>query len=457
LFPSSSLPTLKPSLPLQTFLSPQGSMATPTPDTEVPRLIMVDDTDPLIEYSPPTVFTQDLTGTLDKMGQGGPVYNSSLTGTSSNSSFSYKFNGTFVRVGLAVELEGVATNWDCTVDNQSIPAFQISDTQITNAFACDSGGMLAGTTEEHTLVVNFWFDQPNGSVSMIWLDSIQYQPLPSDPLDGVSVRVHNSDPSVTYNSAGAWEEAGAAGLPAVPGDTGTNVSFVNGAGLLVNFTFIGTHVSLFGVDFAHFNTNTASYDISYDTGASSTVFNLPELSGNSTSNCPLFNSLVLSPNQYNLGIVTNDNKTLGTQPLSISYFIVKTNSTNSDNTTTHSGLSPGLAAVIVICVVAILVVLGIGLSWQKKQQIRKQKHKPMAATVSHSRNTPSDGRRTRTDNAVDPHRHDHPAGAGGAFSQSHGFLMDRPTFINGPVQMHHYVQSDVPAGAQKANARRPRP
>lgn len=46
-------------------------MATPTPDTEVPRLIMVDDTDPSIEYSPPTGFTRDLTGTLDKMGQGG--------------------------------------------------------------------------------------------------------------------------------------------------------------------------------------------------------------------------------------------------------------------------------------------------------------------------------------------------------------------------------------------------
>lgn len=194
------------------------------------------------------------------------------------------------------------------------------------------------------------------------------------------------------------------------------------------------------MDFSHFNTNTASYDISYDTGAFSTVFNLPEittdLGGNSTSNYPLFDSLMLLPNQYNLGIVTNDNKTLGPQPLSISYFIIKTNSTaitNSDDTTTHSGLSSSSIVIIVVCVVASLVILAIFLTWRWQKQERKRKR--MAATVSYSSTTPSDG--TQRDNAV-ALRRDNPAGVGGAFSQSHDFLMDRPTFISGPVlQMHH--------------------
>lgn len=127
-----------------------------------------------------------------------------------------------------------------------MPSFQINQTQITNFIACDSGQMLSGMTDEHTLDVNFWFEQQSSNVSMIWLDSIQYQPLPSNPLEGVAIRIHNSDPSVTYNSIGAWETVGAAGLPAVPGDAGTNVSFTLGtgleenSGLLVNFTFTGS-------------------------------------------------------------------------------------------------------------------------------------------------------------------------------------------------------------------------
>lgn len=146
---------------------------------------------------------------------------------------------------FAVEVEGETINWDCTVDGQAIPSFPINNAQLTNFIACDSGKMLSGTTDEHTLDINFWFGQQSSDESTIWLDSIQYQPLPSALLDGVSLRIHNSDPSITYNSIGAWKSVEAAGLPVVPGDTGTNVSFALGAGLeadsglLVNFTFTG--------------------------------------------------------------------------------------------------------------------------------------------------------------------------------------------------------------------------
>ncbi|KAE9400305.1 hypothetical protein BT96DRAFT_1018971 [Gymnopus androsaceus JB14] len=176
-----------------------------TPDTALPRLIIVDDTDPLIHYSPSEAFTTDLTGKLDGQGVGGPVYNHSITGTTTSSSLSYKFNGTFVRAVIAVEDPSNAAGWNCTVDSHLINNALITfNGLVTGIVACDSGLTLAGMFDEHTLEMNFEFSESaegaNGATSTIWLDSIQYQPLPSDPLDGVMLRVHNSDPFVTYDN-----------------------------------------------------------------------------------------------------------------------------------------------------------------------------------------------------------------------------------------------------------------
>lgn len=254
-----------------------------------------------------------------------------------------------MRVVLAVEPEGGATNWNCTVDNQTIPSFPINNAQITNFLACDSGKMLSETTDEHTLVVNFWFDQQSSSnVSMIWLDSIQYEPLPSDPLDGVSMRIHNSDPSVIYSSVGAWEASEAAGLPVVLGDAGTNVSFAFRTGVeadlgyLVNFTFAGmcrssncdtplitptlaqpqSYFAVYGVNYAQFNGSTANYYYGTE-GYGFIILSEGPTPGN-IPNYPLFSTILfaLEDSQYNVGITTNDNVTLNPEPLSISYFVV---------------------------------------------------------------------------------------------------------------------------------------
>ncbi|KAF9064998.1 hypothetical protein BDP27DRAFT_109620 [Rhodocollybia butyracea] len=102
-------------------------------------------------------------------------------------------NGTFVRVMVAGE---APCSWNCSVDGRLIASFEVDPTQITNYIACDSAGTLQGTTGQHTLDVNFYFP-PNAhstSTRSLWLDSIQYQPLASDPLDSVTLRIHNSDP-----------------------------------------------------------------------------------------------------------------------------------------------------------------------------------------------------------------------------------------------------------------------
>ncbi|KAJ3994512.1 hypothetical protein F5050DRAFT_1809526 [Lentinula boryana] len=299
-----------------------------TPDTAVPRLVVVDDTDPSIQYSPSSAFSKDTAGKLDGQGYGGPVFNRTLTGlngTSNNGSLSYEFNGTFVRAMVAAE---GTYGWYCNVDNHLITSFTVDTSQVTNYIACDSEGTLSGSTDVHTLVVNFFFYPNSQSNSSLWLDSIQYQPLPSDPLDAVTLRVHNSDPSVSYsNSSGGWSFQG------------LNSNATDLTGTSMSLAFNGTSTTLYSVNFGsptQYNATTAFYTID----GKSTDFDLPgstttaNSGGNTTniSNWPLFTVPNLSASQHNLIVATSYNSTPQPQYLSIEYFIIQTNPANSSST-----------------------------------------------------------------------------------------------------------------------------
>jgi hypothetical protein len=58
--------------------------------TSAPRLIIVDDVDPSIQYFGPWYPDQ---GSLDSVGNFGPPYQSTMHGVNSNASLSYAFNG----------------------------------------------------------------------------------------------------------------------------------------------------------------------------------------------------------------------------------------------------------------------------------------------------------------------------------------------------------------------------
>ncbi|KAJ4487224.1 hypothetical protein C8J55DRAFT_558280 [Lentinula edodes] len=299
-----------------------------TPDTAVPRLVVVDDTDPSIQYTPSTAFSKDSAGKLDGQGYGGPVFNHTLTGlsgTSNNGSLTFSFNGTFVRAMVAAE--GIY-GWYCNVDNHLITSFTVDTSQVTNYIACDSEGTLSGTTSEHTLVVNFFFYPDSPTTSSLWLDSIQYQPLPSDPLDAVTLRIHNSDPSISYsNSSGGWSFQG------------LNSNATDLTGTSMSLSFNGTSTTLYSVNFGsptEYNATTAFYTID----GKSTDFDLPgsaktsNSGGNYTniSNWPLFTLADLSASQHNLNVATSYNSTPQPQYLSIEYFIIQTNPSNSSST-----------------------------------------------------------------------------------------------------------------------------
>ncbi|KIK61262.1 hypothetical protein GYMLUDRAFT_593324 [Collybiopsis luxurians FD-317 M1] len=291
----------------------------PVPDTAVPRLVVVDDTDPNIRYS--GAFSLDSTGSLDKEGTGGPVFNHTITGTTTNGYLSYNFKGSFIRAIIA--FIGSAS-WNCMVDNHLLATFTYEDSvQVTNYIACDSAGTLAGSTDEHNLVVNFTFPPTSPRSSQLWLDSIQYEPLPSDPLDAVTLRVHNSDPSVSYsNSSGGWTYQG----------SGSNATDKDETSMTFNFN--GTSASLYSVNWGEYHPSTAFYSIdgnsiNFDLPGGTTVANTGQLAN--VLNWPLFTTSELSPSQHSLEVATAYNTTTSPQYLTISYFIIKTNPANSSS------------------------------------------------------------------------------------------------------------------------------
>ncbi|KIK61263.1 hypothetical protein GYMLUDRAFT_43323 [Collybiopsis luxurians FD-317 M1] len=290
-----------------------------TPDAAVPRLVVVDDTDPAIRYS--GAFSLDSTGRLDTEGYGGPVFNRTITGTTTNGTISYNFKGSYVRVVIAATGE---SGWSCNVDNHLLVSFTVDSAQVTNYIACDSAGTLADSTAEHTLDINFSFTPTSPHNSSLWLDSIQYQPLLSDPLDAVTLRIHNSDPFVSYsNSSGAWSYQGV-------GSNATDRTETS-----MSFNFNGTSASLYSVIWKGYNPTTAFYSIAgkstnFDLPGGTTVANTGQQAD--VQNWPLFTTSDLPPSQYSLEVATAYNTTTYPQYLTISYFIIKTNPANSSST-----------------------------------------------------------------------------------------------------------------------------
>jgi len=68
------------------------------------RLVVVDDTDPNINYIGPS-WVQDTSGSQDTIGNFGPAYRSTLHGTKSSASLSYAFNGKLV--DPVIEVQGL--------------------------------------------------------------------------------------------------------------------------------------------------------------------------------------------------------------------------------------------------------------------------------------------------------------------------------------------------------------
>ena len=220
------------------------------------RLVLVDDTDPNIEYSGPwfTALNSQLA-----TGNFGPPFQNTLHGVNDNASFSYVFIGMsrwldcFIALTLVfgcfsgsqptVLGTSITTNasgtqdptWECFIDNISI-GWNISpgSENENNWIFRQNDGLLDGL---HVLSMKVTVLHQQ----TFWLDQIQYLPSSSVALDKYIVRVDSSDPAVQFSSG--WTEL--LDIVNLTHSALDIANFTQSAGSTITFQFFGpyTHFS----------------------------------------------------------------------------------------------------------------------------------------------------------------------------------------------------------------------
>ncbi|KAJ7173077.1 hypothetical protein C8R43DRAFT_840649, partial [Mycena crocata] len=282
------------------------------------RRIVVDDTDPAIQYGPSGWFVAD-PAKLNTMGNFGPVYNTTSHGTSTaGSTLSFPFNGTSLSVMGTIALTTDANNvtdptWDCFIDEIKIekpnPTFQYAE---NNWLLCDQSPIASGS---HVLTIMV---QSKGQP--FYLDSILYTPLPDAARESAVLEYTNVDPAVSFGSG--WRQWGA-----------QNITQTTGAQVALNFH--GTSVSLFGyvpTELPHDST-TGSYTID---GGAPVNFALEGLAAQSATqyNALMFATDTLTPATHNLVVAYGGDASK--TPLVVSTFYVTDTSVPFSGTSTSS-------------------------------------------------------------------------------------------------------------------------
>lgn len=204
------------------------------------RHVVVDDTDPRVQYSGSWFLDQ---GSQDGFGIYGPEYNHTLHGTNANNAgIAFSFNGMFnlyslraplneLTAGTSVRVYGSmntvdqkAPTWDCFVDKINIGSLppQATSEHDNNFILCDLAQVADG---QHTIVVNTTSAGPT-----FWFDSIIYAPSPSDSLDTVVLQIQNQDPSIVFGNG--WINNGDI----------TNLTNITGSALTFKFNGMFTHL-----------------------------------------------------------------------------------------------------------------------------------------------------------------------------------------------------------------------
>ncbi|KAJ7121026.1 hypothetical protein C8R44DRAFT_671777 [Mycena epipterygia] len=280
-----------------------------------PRRIVVDDTDPSIQYGPNGWYVADPTK-LNALGNFGPIFNgSSHATTTSGSALSFNFNGTSISVLGTIAITTGANNvtdptWACFIDEIPIenpqPTFQFPE---NNWLLCDQSKIAAGS---HVLTI-----QVQSKGQPFYLDNILYTPLPGTIVDSAIVEYTNTDPSVSFGTG--WQSLG-----------GENVTQTAGAQVALNFH--GTSVSLLGYipnELSH-TASAASYTIDGGPPIDFVLNGLATANAATEYNALLFTTNKLTAATHNL-VVTYAGDSTKT-PLVVSTFYVTNASTPSTTT-----------------------------------------------------------------------------------------------------------------------------
>ncbi|KAF9561139.1 hypothetical protein CPC08DRAFT_707577 [Agrocybe pediades] len=270
------------------------------------RLVVVDDTDPGINYVGSGWF-QDNSGSQDNNGNFGPAYRSTLHGTKTSASLSYAFNGTQVRVWGTNNLRNdsgvLDPQWECFVDKISIGAtapFQFAE---NNWVFCEQDQLEDGP---HVITVNATVAKQQ----TFWFDQINYIPSVSVPLDNKGILVDNHDAALQFGDG--W------------GALGGTANQTGKSGSTLTFQFVGVSLAWYGFIPAEFPKVATTGQYSVDGGAPVSFF-LKGLPADGTTT--VYNQKFFETTQYPAGphtiVVTYLGNGAQNTPLTLDYLVVQ--------------------------------------------------------------------------------------------------------------------------------------
>ncbi|KAG6809614.1 hypothetical protein H0H92_015532 [Tricholoma furcatifolium] len=295
------------------------------------RQIVVDDSDPNIQYAGGiSSWTTDTTG-LNGLGSYGPIYNGTSHGATTFLSLSYQFTGTAISAFGTNQQTLYPNNTyfptcECLVD-------QVSYTQTVPSLVLENNWNLCNivnlSPNNHTLTIRA---QSYGQTW--WFDYLRYTPLPTLSFSSgetAEIYVKSNDTGIKYG--GVWNSV--PGFNSVDQAMSTQMPQAN-----MVLTFVGTKVAWYGwINLTASNTpSTASYTVD---GSSPTSFNLTMMSGALIQpNTLLFTTpdLLFETHQLVVTYTGGDGDT--PMPLTLGYLILRGTSVTSLNVTAVSSPSP---------------------------------------------------------------------------------------------------------------------
>ncbi|KAF7368604.1 hypothetical protein MVEN_00184300 [Mycena venus] len=327
------------------------------------RKVLVDDTDPSIQYGSEGWFVADPSTLIH--GNFGPIYNAtSHATTSSNSTLSYSFNGTSILVQGTIDMSTDANNvtdpsWDCLVDGIKIPSktFQF---QENNWPLCQQDNIASGS---HVLTI-----QVKSQGQAFYFDSLVYTPTLDAVFPSVVLIYTDGDTALNYSSG--WKEDGA------------QLTQTQNAQVTLNFH--GTSASLIGYVPHQYPPNATSASYTIDGGIPITfpLYGLSPSNQNTTQyNSLFFTTPTLSDGFHSLTVTHGGD--IDHTPLAVNYFYV-TNTTGtslvqtsapSPTSSSNSNTLPrrsrtGIIAGGAIGGLVLLALLAVLCFWRRKRKTR---------------------------------------------------------------------------------------
>ncbi|KAG6830289.1 hypothetical protein H0H87_008587 [Tephrocybe sp. NHM501043] len=356
------------------------------------RDIIVDDSDPRIEYSgAQTTWTTDTTG-LNDVGTYGPIYNGTSHGTRSfqrtaifaygtNKQTNYPSNNTYSPGG------------SCIVDlvnYNTTPGF--FDPQ-NNWLLCYAQNLKPGS---HTLTLRV---ATYGEV--FWLDYLRYTPSLEFKFSGeetAAIHVKSDDPAIRFGKKDDWKTF-QAGFTAVEDALYTSI-----VGQNVSFSFFGTKLDWYGwLLLSPHNPASASYTIDSSISGRFDFGNTPAVNV-THPNAFFFSTPILPLGPHELVVMYNGGPGNQPSPLSLGYLILTGTSItsaavtvppsssssglppSSNTPTLQSGTSLSVGAIVggVVGGLALIALLLFILWWWRRQKYSRHANPSEAGSQQHS-------------------------------------------------------------------------